>query len=282
MSEIKVAKKVFVQNLVIEVTRMCNAKCEHCLRGKAECGKINENTLRNLFRDIDGVRTITFSGGEPTLHLNAVRQTLEICKENEIYVGGIYIVTNGVKYNPELIPLMNEWLEYCYFCEWGDNDLQNLDSYLENSTFGLSLSIDKYHPQMDGKSNLYRIVKYYSPIKENYGNDGINNTKNVIREGNAIDNPYYDFSGRFLDEWNFKFSIEDDDSEINIDEIYCNIYGELTPCCDMSYDTQRKFSTAFGLGENNVNYISIENIVKKYEEEEMDYSILLPSKKKVV
>lgn len=273
----KVTKKVFVQSLVIEVTRLCNANCEHCLRGKAECGTIKESTIKNLLKNIDGISTITFSGGEPTLNLEAVEQTLKICKELDIYVGSIYIVTNGVKYNPNLIPLMNEWLEYCYSCDYGTNDLSKLDDYLENSSFGLSLSIDKYHPKLDERSNLYRIVKYYNNQKEHYGNDGINNPKYVMQEGNAKNNNSYKFGGRFLDKFNFQFSFEEYEEELNVDELYCNIYGEITPCCDMSYDTQRNFQKVFG--NNNVNELLLEAIVTKYNEKEMDYSSLIEKKK---
>ena len=57
-------------SLIIEVTRKCNLCCEHCLRGEAQNKVFNPEWLDTFIKNnnITHVSTITFTGGEPSLH----------------------------------------------------------------------------------------------------------------------------------------------------------------------------------------------------------------------
>ena len=84
-----------VDNLVIEVTRKCNMKCPHCLRGNAQRKIIPNEYIDKMLRLIDNVSTLSITGGEPTLAMD----TLNYIKKNIGYgqcdVGNFYMVTIG-------------------------------------------------------------------------------------------------------------------------------------------------------------------------------------------
>jgi MoaA/NifB/PqqE/SkfB family radical SAM enzyme len=61
-----------LNNLVLEITRRCNMKCEHCMRGSAQRVDMSNQTLWNTLKDIDSINTLTITGGEPQLKPEAI------------------------------------------------------------------------------------------------------------------------------------------------------------------------------------------------------------------
>lgn len=247
--------KMVIDSLVVEITRRCNANCAHCLRGCAENVNISRKAMRELFNNIKYVNTITFTGGEPSLYVRAIRETLNICKELEIEVGYIYVVTNGVKYSKGLINVMNDWANYCMKCMGYNPYLyKDRDWYFSEGIFGLSLSIDEFHPSFDYRCWEYKELPYYSSAKEIKSYNG-----GIILEGRAADN----FSrGRVLEDYELTFSMDEDIVEL----LYCNCFGEIFPCCNMSYDRQREIS---GVYDVNVLSRTLQDIVF---DENVDYT----------
>ena len=65
-----------VDTVVIEITRRCNMCCAHCLRGDAENVDINSkyvDAFFNSFKDGAFISNITFTGGEISLNIPAIR-----------------------------------------------------------------------------------------------------------------------------------------------------------------------------------------------------------------
>ena len=85
-----------VSSLVIEVTRRCNLKCEHCLRGDAEDMDMDPELMAAFLKNVRHVGEVTFSGGEPSINLQAIRSFYRICDEYGIPVDGFFVATNGV------------------------------------------------------------------------------------------------------------------------------------------------------------------------------------------
>jgi len=90
-------------NIVIEVTRRCNMKCDHCLRGAAQPKDINPAVIDKLTKQADYISIITPTGGEPSINAAAIDIFLKKCKENNCSYGGFYIATNGKKYKDDFI-----------------------------------------------------------------------------------------------------------------------------------------------------------------------------------
>ena len=75
---------MYIESLVIEVTRFCNMNCPHCLRGERQRKRFNTNMIENIFADIDYIGTITFTGGEPLTQVNIIIETLDYIEQNNV------------------------------------------------------------------------------------------------------------------------------------------------------------------------------------------------------
>ena len=90
-------KKLQLNEFAIEITRKCNMKCAHCLRGEAQKRNIHKKYITKVLEDISSIGSLTRTGGEPTLNIPAIRFILEELKRLEIPVNNFYIVVNGRK-----------------------------------------------------------------------------------------------------------------------------------------------------------------------------------------
>lgn len=88
-------KNIELENLIIEVTRRCNLSCAHCLRGAQQRMNINREHIEQLLSNVCYIGNITFTGGEPTLYLKGIEDTLDVIDKNGITVNSFYIATNG-------------------------------------------------------------------------------------------------------------------------------------------------------------------------------------------
>lgn len=64
--------EIFVENLCLEVTRRCNMGCAHCLRGNAEDLDMSHETIEQVLGQVDVIGQVTFTGGEPSLNVDAI------------------------------------------------------------------------------------------------------------------------------------------------------------------------------------------------------------------
>jgi len=91
--------------MLIEVTRRCNLKCEHCIRGKAENRDITQDVINRIANECDD-EIVTLTGGEPTLSKN------------------LWTILRGSGFKPSILAIVSnfqvwkkkwwtECLEYC-------------------------------------------------------------------------------------------------------------------------------------------------------------------------
>ena len=92
-----------IEYLMLELTRRCNQNCKHCLRGSQQALTLDTSLFNNLFDGILNVDKIVFTGGEPSLNIDAIRETLSFCKTHKIQVNSIYIATNGLENQKQFI-----------------------------------------------------------------------------------------------------------------------------------------------------------------------------------
>ena len=128
--------KLLIDDLAVEVTRRCNMSCEHCLRGEPQNKDLDTKRLERFLSDVTSINTITFTGGEPTLNVPAIRKILSKCKELKIPVYSFYIATNGKKITNSFLIAMIEWYSYCLTCG-GEPEIS-----------GLALSSDRFHQKI--------------------------------------------------------------------------------------------------------------------------------------
>ena len=242
--------EISIDCLVIETTRRCNAGCAHCLRGNCEAHDFDLSVLPKLFRNVASVGSITFSGGEPSLNPGVLRSTLKAVSSRGISVGSVFTVTNALKYSPQLVKYMTEWLSYCSECfqySSGEFSSSGLASYIEDSGFGLAVSVDPYHPAPDPEAFLrYASLRYYSDCKEHTG-DG---RMSLISEGRSAENGMGEpLSGR---KYRFGADFDSDAGQIEAGEVYITWDGRVLPCCDFSYETADSSEGCFSLKERSL------------------------------
>ena len=111
-----------IADLAIEVTRKCNMKCEHCLRGPSQRKTIDDQYIYKMLQLIDNVGTLTITGGEPTLSMDSLQQIRHCIIYGNRDVSSFYMVTNGKAINLEA---MAEWIYDMHNC-CSDNEMSSI------------------------------------------------------------------------------------------------------------------------------------------------------------
>jgi hypothetical protein len=228
--------KIFAEQLIIEVGRLCNLKCEHCLRGDAEDKTVDIPTVKKFLKEFSRIETLTFTGGEPTLYENEIIKIIDFIMKQEIPVGNFYIASNGLIKCPKLMLKLVEFNAYTY-----SDDSEVLSQ--------CQLSNDEFHDQVPEENK--RFFKGFSFYSERDYQDW---SSYWINEGRAQENGLG--RGRDLNKQQ-SFSINYyEDEEYSVETVYFNAEGYLLPDCDYSYQSQREMNP-FKYGSKSLHEIFI-------------------------
>lgn len=219
-------KSKSLTSLVIEITRDCNFKCNHCLRGEEEKNKsFNKKLFRKFLIDnnIKKISDLTLSGGEPTLNLSAMKDILELLKHYQVELDTFFIATNGSKLDFEFLEIVSDFYSYSnpetrqnsYVkisnSSWHKeeraknniklNDIKNLTNPENLYTFISDNIIDKYSKQFINEVTDKLIEEQYEYLDENddfYDKNIKKFKKNIVKE--LENNNYtYDTYDKVLD-----------------------------------------------------------------------------------
>ena len=230
---------MYIDNLVLELTRQCNLKCQHCLRGGAQRLKMSREVMYNTLSHVSHIGCLTLTGGEPSLATDVMEELISFLKWHKVTLSYFYIVTNG--------KTRNGWKKFLGLCgelyEWAD----------EKGSCSLSCSQDKYHREMhDINLNKFREEwGYYLPY---FQPEGHKEVYNVLREGRSA-------SGLgWKDPVQQKPWVIEDESELCIYEgmVYVAANGNVTSECDMSFSRIDKES------KGNVLKAPLPEIIRGY------------------
>ena len=212
-------------SLIIEVTRKCNMKCYHCLRGSAQKYNIDNRHIRTMLKQCSRVNHVVFTGGEPSLNVDAIEYFIKVAKELNVEVGSFYIATNGKNIKTEFIIAV---LKLYALCD-------------EKEMCSIQLSNDMYHAE-DAEYNdeLLKGLSFYSKRNnEDYAE------YNLIRQGRSKYRGHRDLN---------KHRIENQDDFYEAD-IYLNVHGQVINGCDWSYLNQKR----------NIIVENVKDLKKYYE-----------------
>lgn len=199
--------------------------CAHCLRGDAESIDIQEkyiDTFLDNFEKGAYISSLTFTGGEISLNIPAIRYTLKAVKERGIAVGSFYMVTNGkaVDKMADLAMASLEWWAYC----------DEKDDYM----CGLCISSDNFHEVIP-----YESKSILSGLKYNR-NDKVTDfhLAYLLNEGRAknLDSNIYKKREPHVDKLEYEFN-KTGDIDFYSGELYLNAIGDVVSGCDWSYKT---------------------------------------------
>jgi len=234
-------------NLVFEITRKCNMKCRHCLRGAAQNKTMSKEVMLQSLRNVSHIHSVTFSGGEPTLALDIIWHFIECCKMLNIYVGNFYIVTNGKVYRRELEDVCEALYNFCR----------------DNECSALTVSDDEFHREWQPKRYLFEKTRdryyygedmYYSEIqhygdepelKKPYANYDDKSHKDgkfygIINMGRAKDNYLGQRELNICDPC-VEVSPFNENALYVMDTTYITYNGDYISTCDCSYKEMNKY-----------------------------------------
>lgn len=205
-----------IQNLIIEVTRRCNLKCEHCLRGNAQNKNIDFKYIDSLLSQCDGIGNVAFTGGEPSMNVPAIEYFLNKVKQLNIWIDSFYIATNGINVTEEFVMACLKLYSYS-----GSKELCEVN-----------VSNDIFHAR-EGHYNT-DLLEGLSFFRKKFDKDNHNyyGMSGLINEGRAKDQID---CGKTLEER----AIETKD-DLSDTEVVLNCNGQIINGCDWSYKNQGK------------------------------------------
>ena len=210
---------VWIDSFIVELGRMCNRVCKHCLRGPMEDVSIQMEYVKRTLSQCMGIDSITFSGGEPTLYSKEIIEIINFIIENRIEVHSFYIASNGEEYNHDLMCALIRF--YAYTLEYDDGSMNAYE-----------VSADQFHrPDNDVVAMLSAFAFFHKRPQIP--------TAGIIAEGYASSN---NIGYRRLNYGKHFYIMEDCNQEYEyyrFEMLYLNALGYLYADCDYSYETQR-------------------------------------------
>lgn len=98
----------FADIVFLEVSRLCNLRCRHCLNNSGKClpNELSQEEFKKLVLELadKGVQDIRFTGGEPLLY-SGIYELIKIASDNGIYTS---IGTNGTLITKEVAKKLKE------------------------------------------------------------------------------------------------------------------------------------------------------------------------------
>lgn len=147
-------KKYTFNKLDIEITRKCNKRCVHCMRGDAQDLSMSTEVIDRIFEDVEDVERIVFGNGEPLMEDEKISYFIDKLVESQWSTRRIEVTTNGILFDPRIIEVFEK------FCLWKDGGEATL-----------RISNDQYH----NVEEYERAYTFYKPLV-NAANERIKQT----------------------------------------------------------------------------------------------------------
>lgn len=209
-----------IDELVLEITRRCNARCKHCMRGEADIDDMSTQTIKRIFEEVTSIGVITFTGGEPTEAVDRIDMILSQAKQYGVQVQNFYCLTNGREASMSLAMALLKWYDYCS----------------DTSKSELRISRDKFHVEvvkdMTQAFDMYAGLSFFQGITSGEIEMPYNEGR-ALKNGIGIKEAYLDPRIVVVDEAGKITQVEG--------SLYINVNGDVIPSCTMSYKSQEKF-----------------------------------------
>ncbi len=210
----KALNTMYIDNLIIEITRRCNMTCAHCLRGNAQKRDFPSGLFEEFIKlnNIDSIGNLSITGGEPFLNPTGIAEIFYFLYNHKIDVSSLYIATNGTVFDYSLVQPLSLMKEKINDCN-------------EEYGFQIDISVDQYHKTKLKRHPFFHLInaKERTVFKDTP----------PLHEGRAVK---LSLAGRMIE--NNSWIIEDDN--ICECEIYINCKGNICMSCDYAYRTQEK------------------------------------------
>lgn len=206
-------KRIFVEQLCLEITRRCNMGCGHCLRGDAQNMDVSHEIIDEIFRQVDGIGQVTFTGGEPSLNIEAIRYFFHCAERTGTTLGSFFVATNG-KCNQEALAV---------------ELLKQYPKMEERELCGVALSVDEWHDPQEYDASILKGLRFYSTAKEHEG-------YKLVPEGRAARIHLETALALRPTDIAISDNTDADSETISVELLYVSANGKVTGNCDMSYE----------------------------------------------
>ena len=208
---------ISIGSLVLEITRRCNMRCDHCMRGEAESLDMNFEIIDKLFESGIRFNNITFTGGEPALFPQAIQYFVDRLKDTRRSIDHFYIKTNG---KHESMKMATALLEL-YFLS--DNQ--------EACT--LDVSRDQFHEGYTDPE-LYAGLRFYHESNSDDAEEDHYDNRQILSEGIAYENGF----GVGVQKGSEFVFEEYDEETIDIEMVQVAANGNICGQCDISFERE--------------------------------------------
>lgn len=216
--------EIYVNYLAIEVTRRCNMKCNHCLRGDAQNLDISTAVLSGIAKHIHPASVI-FTGGEPSLNVPAIKRYFELAERYDTMPAAFYVATNGATSKEQMRDLALTLLEA--YSKMEEPDMCEVD-----------VSVDMFHEAFRDNDNakILRGLSFLGQGKKHSVEDDdlswLLNTGRANKNGIGVRAP--EVLRTDMDELVTDYSTEY--NSIAFDTLYIAANGNVVDGCDSSYE----------------------------------------------
>lgn len=226
-------------HLDFEVTRRCNLRCEHCMRGEPQDIDMTEKIVDLIFDQVNVCENYFIGGGEPLMNPDIIIYIInKIIDGNKPFVS-FHFVTNGTILNSDTIRVcdaMNRLAEYCNKIKCGHAVVAiSSDGYHDNDPdmavhfFEQHLSKDiEIHKHLEGNEKGGNWVKALGRAK---------------RLKNAVINNFPD-----LPDCCHRIKIDTDTAEVKCGVQIC-ANGNVVLICEQEYMNDDRLSVGNILNE---------------------------------
>ena len=176
-------KRYSFSALTIEITRRCNKKCPHCMKGDAQNVTMDEQIMDKIFCDVEDVEWIVIGSGEPLLELEKIEYLINKIIESRWTTRVIELTTNGSVLDSRLIEALS------VFCSAKDGNVAMLrisnDQFHDKEDYQSAYSF--YTEQAIIANSVIRKHSNKGGISVEYVLDDTSDLGNLWYEGRAID-----------------------------------------------------------------------------------------------
>ncbi len=113
--------------LSLEMTRMCNLRCVHCMCGEPQNVTITKAIIDKVLSQITEIDELLLGGGEPLLALDEMEYLVDAISKHRVKVYAIQLVTNGSITDDRVVKIFQRFL--------AENPDSNVDFGISNDVF---------------------------------------------------------------------------------------------------------------------------------------------------
>ena len=108
--DLKMNKRYNYDSLTIEITRKCNLKCRHCMRGEAQNITLSTEVIDKIFEQVKDCRTLSLTGGgEALLEIDVIDYLVDKINANNWNTESIQLTTNGTIVDKKIINILEKF-----------------------------------------------------------------------------------------------------------------------------------------------------------------------------